>query len=186
MSALSSASSTRPRRGGCGRGRRRRRGAAPAVVRVARRAASAAPPRRRRRRARAVDAWPRGAADALGRQVRRRRTGRVTVKRACRARARSRRRTVPPCSLTSSCTSASPMPLPSMVRPLRTLDAVEALEQSRQLVRRDAGAGVAHRRARHARRRAGAALTAISPSNVNLKALESRLRTIFSHMSRST
>ena len=34
--------------------------------------------------------------------------------------------------------------------------------------------------------RAGRSSTAISPSKVNLNALESRLRTIFSHMSRST
>ena len=67
----------------------------------------------------------------------------------------------------------------------RALDAVEALEQLRQLVGRDAGAGVAAPSARRAPS-ASRSATAISPSKVNLKAFESRLRTIFSHISRST
>ena len=37
------------------------------------------------------------------------------------------------------------MPVPSWVRPRCALDAVEALEQARQLARRNADAGVAHR-----------------------------------------
>ena len=57
-------------------------------------------------------------------------------------------RTVPPWRLTSSCTSARPMPVPSYVRPRLLLDAVEALEHARQFVGRDADAGVAHRQAR--------------------------------------
>ena len=60
-------------------------------------------------------------------------------------------------------------------------DALEALEDPRQLLGGDARARVAHReleRSPGARR-----LTPISPSNVNLNAFESRLRTIFSHMS---
>ena len=72
-----------------------------------------------------------------------------------------------------------------VVRPRAPLDPVEALEQARQLGLRDADAGVAHREL-DGRRPRGASATAISPSKVNLKALERRLRTIFSHMSRST
>ena len=68
----------------------------------------------------------------------------------------------------------------------RALDAVEALEQARQLVRRDADAGVADRQFQRASPSLARSATAISPSNVNLKAFESRLRTIFSHISRST
>ena len=49
---------------------------------------------------------------------------------------------VPPCSLTSSWTSARPMPEPSCVRPSRAVDAMEALEQARQLVLGHADAGV--------------------------------------------
>ena len=69
---------------------------------------------------------------------------------------------------------------------LLAFDAMEALEQPRQFApecRRRC-------RARSVPRRADppscAAATAISPSKVNLNALERRLRTIFSHMSRST
>ena len=67
----------------------------------------------------------------------------------------------------------------------RVLDPVEPLEQPGHLLGGDARAGVPHPQfgaASPARR----SVTAISPSKVNLKALESRLRTIFSHMSRST
>ena len=93
--------------------------------------------------------------------------------------------TVPPCSRTSSCDQRQPDAGAFVRAAARALDPVEALEEARQLRGRDADAGVAHRAAARGRRRAASA-TAISPSNVNLKAFESRLRTIFSHMSRST
>ena len=92
---------------------------------------------------------------------------------------------VPPCSLTSSCTSARPMPEPSWVRARAPSIAVEALEDARQLALGNADAGVRHGRARRARPRR-AARRAMRPSNVNLNAFDSRLRTIFSHISRST
>mgnify|MGYP003694576487 CR=1 FL=1 len=47
-------------------------------------------------------------------------------------------------SLTSSVTSASPMPVPSCVVPCCALHAVEALEDARDLVRRDPDAGIAN------------------------------------------
>ena len=50
----------------------------------------------------------------------------------------------PPCSRTRSLTSARPMPEPSWVRARAPVHAVEPLEEPRELVRRDAGAGVAH------------------------------------------
>ena len=63
----------------------------------------------------------------------------------------------------------------------RPPDAPESLEQTRQLLLGNSDAGVRDGQLRHAstRRRP----TAISPENVNLNALESRLRTIFSHAS---
>ena len=62
------------------------------------------------------------------------------------------------------------MPLPSMVRPRAPCDAMEALEQMRQLGLGNAGAGVAHAELGAARRRLlGRTSTAISPSKVNLK-----------------
>ena len=69
--------------------------------------------------------------------------------------------------------------------PARTFDAVEAVEQPRDLTRqvypfRYRARSVALRRPTSRNE------TSISPSNVNLKALEMRLRTIFSHISRST
>ena len=51
---------------------------------------------------------------------------------------------------------------------------------------RDADAGVARPSSSTRSPRRAQARPSISPSNVNLKAFESRLRTIFSHMSRST
>ena len=100
---------------------------------------------------------------------------------------RARRRSiVPPCRPTSSRTMARPMPLPSPERARASLDPVEPLEQPGQLLRRR----------RRCRCRATvstatpvlrrAAATVIRPSKVNFSALESRLRTTFSHMSRST
>ena len=90
----------------------------------------------------------------------------------------------PPCSLTSSCTSARPMPLPSCVRP-RAFST--RWNRSNSLGISAAGMPVPVSRTRSstappARRRA----TAIPPSRVNLKALDSRLRTTFSHIGRST
>ena len=99
----------------------------------------------------------------------------------------ARRRRSPPCSSTSSCTSARPMPDPSMRARRRALDAVEALEHVRQLGARDAGCRC---RAPAARLRhpalAQRARRIVAAASVNLKAFDSRLRTIFSHISRST
>ena len=68
--------------------------------------------------------------------------------------------------------------------PARALDPVEAVEEARQLARGDADAGVPHGELD------GWSTCAkgdgMAPSKVNLKALERRLRTIFSHISRST
>ena len=67
---------------------------------------------------------------------------------------------------------------------LRPLDAVEPLEQARQL---SAGMPVpVSATVSTTVRSCARSATAIPPSNVNLNAFESRLRTIFSHMSRST
>ncbi len=69
----------------------------------------------------------------------------------------------------------------------RAFDAMKALEQPRQLVRRDAPTPVSRTRSStwspSARK---ATATMLPPSKVNLKALDSRLSTTFSHMSRST
>jgi hypothetical protein len=61
---------------------------------------------------------------------------------------------------------------------------VKALEQPRQLIGWNAGAGIGDGKLEPAA--SCVRDTAIVPSNVNLKALERRLRTIFSHISRST
>ena len=87
---------------------------------------------------------------------------------------------------TSSRTSARPMPLPSKLRPPRAVDAMEALEEARQLVRPAMPVPVSRDRQHRRRRRRAAGATAMPPSSVNLNAFESRLRTIFSHISRST
>ena len=151
----------------------------------ARRAASAAPPRRTRSPPTSPSTASVGsAADALGRQVGaapRDRHG----ERACPGRRAARPTPSPPCSFTSSCTSARPMPDALVRARARALDAVEALEDVRQLLL--AGSRpVSRDRQLDACRRACRSATAIAPSNVNLNAFESRLRTIFSHMSRST
>ena len=93
---------------------------------------------------------------------------------------------VPPCSLTSSCTSARPMPLPSMLRPR-----APSTRWKRSNRCGSSAAGMPVPVSRTASSTAlpsavGRTATAISPSKVNLKAFERRLRTIFSHMSRST
>ena len=62
---------------------------------------------------------------------------------------------------------------------------MEALEHARQFLGRNAHPGVANSQARAALRLFPAALRS-RPRSVNLKALLSRLRTIFSHISRST
>ena len=67
----------------------------------------------------------------------------------------------------------------------RALDPVEPLEDVRQLGRRGCRCRCRGPSARTASP-AGRSVTAISPSKVNLNALDRRLRTIFSHMSRST
>ena len=95
-------------------------------------------------------------------------------------------RMVPPWSLTSSCTSARPIPEPSNERLLWP-----STRWNRSNKRGSSCSGMptpVSRTINSAARPSadGARLTAISPSNVNLKALESRLSTIFSHMSRST
>ena len=169
------------------RGARRRRPAAdPSRVlpRQAPRAATA-PPRRRTARCR----WSPSAARPSSST---RSGGRCALPVGMRdhesrafADAAARRRIVPPCSRTSSWVSARPMPVPSWVRDFCALDAVEALEHARQLVLGNADARVLDRQldaaVASAQRRRGS-----TPSNVNLNALESRFRTIFSHMSRST
>ena len=66
----------------------------------------------------------------------------------------------------------------------RPLDPVETLEEPRQFVLGDAGPGVGDLELRVLAVRPQR--TPMSPSNVNLNAFETRLRTIFSHMSWST
>ena len=79
------------------------------------------------------------------------------------------------------------MPEPSNERLFWPSIAVEPLEQPRQFGLRNADAGVADDQlGAVAGPRELSSSTAIPPSKVNLKALERRLRTIFSHMSRST
>ena len=65
------------------------------------------------------------------------------------------------------------------------LDAVEPLKNVRELLLGDARTGVADDQPRPIRLPCSSD-TSISPSSVNLKAFETRFRTIFSHMSRST
>ena len=65
------------------------------------------------------------------------------------------------------------------------LHPAEPLEDVGERVGRDAAPGIAHGQG-DAARPAVLSATRISPSKVNLKALETRFRTIFSHMSRST
>ncbi len=64
------------------------------------------------------------------------------------------------------------------------LDPVEPLEEPGHLGGRDADAGVGDAEDRVAA--VAATRTVIDPSKVNFSALDSRLRTTFSHMSRST
>ena len=143
MSALSSATRTRTR------GRRAPRspaggGAERVDADRPRRAASAAPPRRSDRpparggRARgrggrsdrpAGAPWPRGI---------------VTVKRAAAARLRSRPASSPPCSGTSSWTSARPMPEPSCVRARTPSTRWKRSKSAASSLGGDADAGVAH------------------------------------------
>ena len=93
--------------------------------------------------------------------------------------------TVPPCRRASSCTSASPMPVPSWVRARACFTRWKRSNMRGSSDCGDADAGVADAeldaiaRATRARRES-------RPSKVNLKALERRFSTIFSHMSRST
>ena len=185
MSALSSASTTRARLAGAEpRQRRATRRAAASRCRPSSPAASAAPPRRTAsRRAASTQAGAR-------RRCARRAGAHVPARNADGERACPRPRvlataTSPPCSRTSSCTSASPMPVPSCVRDARVLHAMEALEHAAagRLRRMPTPVSLTRSSTRSPRARSA---TAISPSKVNLNALESRLRTIFSHMSRST
>ena len=68
----------------------------------------------------------------------------------------------------------------------RPFDPVEAFNQVRDVVFRNAGSGVPHRNRQAHRAPTGRNETSISPSNVNLNAFETKFRTIFSHISRST
>ena len=91
---------------------------------------------------------------------------------------------VPPCRPISSRTTASPIPLPS---PDRAFARSTRWNRSNSRGTSSAGTPVpvsatVSTAARSCARRA----TVIRPSKVNLRALDSRLRTIFSHMSRST
>ena len=93
---------------------------------------------------------------------------------------------VPPCRRTSSCTSARPMPLPSMLRPR-----APSTRWKRSNRCGSSAAGMPVPVSRTATSTAlpsavGRMAMAISPSKVNFSALDRRLRTIFSHMSRST
>ncbi len=63
-------------------------------------------------------------------------------------------------------------------------NAMEPLEKPGELFGGNAGTGVPH--SKLDAKRTWLIVTAISPSKVNLKALETRLRTTFSHMPRST
>ena len=91
--------------------------------------------------------------------------------------------TVPPWSFTSSWTRAARFRT-FVTATARAFHAMKTLEEVRQLFRGNARSGVAHRRARFFHPLAE--VTMISPSNVNLNAFESKLKTIFSHISRST
>ena len=146
-------------------------------------AATAAPPRRMASAPVAGERGRRLGADPLRRQVRGP-TGIATVNvvpdpgrafdAGCCRRA----------ACTSSCTKREPDAGALMRAARAPLDAMEALEQARQFL---LGYAVpVSRTASSPSRPARAQSDAISPSNVNLKALDSRLSTIFSHMSRST
>ncbi|CAM4304791.1 hypothetical protein COSO111634_36595 [Corallococcus soli] len=93
-------------------------------------------------------------------------------------------RTSPPCCATSSLTSASPMPVPSWVRP-RAL--CTRWKRSKRWGSSWAGMPVP---VSVTRRRTASSVavsrTVSEPVKVNLSALESRLKTTFSHICRST
>ena len=97
----------------------------------------------------------------------------------------SRRGPSPPCSCTSSCTSARPMPEPSCVRARAPSTRWKRSNRRGSSCAGIPGAGVAHLEL-DALAAGTRSVTSISPSSVNLKAFDSRFRTIFSHMSRST
>ena len=69
--------------------------------------------------------------------------------------------------------------------PLQPLHAVKPLEDARQLVLRNARARIVNREQRPSIP-ARVTETTTLPCSVNLNAFDNRLRTIFSHMSRST
>ena len=78
------------------------------------------------------------------------------------------------------------MPEPSCVRRAGALDAMEALEQAWDLLRRECRRRVSRTLQLDARSCRSRSDRWTDPSNVNFSAFESRLRTIFSHISRST
>ena len=88
--------------------------------------------------------------------------------------------TSPPWRRASSCTSARPMPEPSCVR-ARTF----SIRWKRSKTRESSAGAIPMPVSLTTRATAGprsTSSTVMPPSNVNLKALERRLRTIFSHM----
>jgi hypothetical protein len=91
---------------------------------------------------------------------------------------------VPPCRPTSSRTSASPMPLPSLDRD-RALGMRWKRSNSRGISPGATPTPVSVTR-RTAASPSGRSVTLIVPSKVNFSALLSRLRTTFSHISWST
>ena len=91
---------------------------------------------------------------------------------------------VPPCSPTSSRTIARPMPLPSPER-----ERARSIRWKRSNNRGSSSGGTpvpVSATVRTAESPSCRTATVMPPSKVNLTALESRLRTTFSHMSRST
>ena len=91
---------------------------------------------------------------------------------------------VPPCSPTSSRTMASPIPLPSPDR-----ERARSTRWNRSNSRGSSSGGTpvpVSATVRTARSPSRRSATVIPPSKVNFTALESRFRTTFSHMSRST
>ena len=91
---------------------------------------------------------------------------------------------LPPCSPTSSRTSARPMPLPSLDR-----ERVEGIRWKRSNSRGISSAAIplpVSLIRSTAPESSARSVTLMLPSKVNFSALLSRLRTTFSHISRST
>ena len=109
--------------------------------------------------------------------------GRVTVN-AVPAPTRLCTLILPPCMLTSSCTRANPIPLPSCVR--RRAFSMRRKRSNKCGISCSGIPVPVSRMTSSAWSDLPVSRTAIDPSNVDLRALEIRLRTIFSHISWST